>query len=144
MTSRLNPYISFRDNARQAMDFYHSVFGGELTRSTFGEVPGMADESEKDLVMHSQLEAPNGMTLMVADTPKSMDLTEGSNYAVSLSGDDETELRGYWDKLSDGGSVTVPLEKAPWGDSFGMCSDKFGVSWMVNIAGSTGDEAAQA
>jgi PhnB protein len=137
MASKLNPYISFRDNAREAMEFYHSVFGGELTQSTFGEVPGMADEAEKDLIMHAQLEAPNGMTLMVADTPSSMEWSPGGNITVSLSGDDDAELRGYWEKLSGSGKVTVPLEQAPWGDSFGMCSDRFGVGWMVNIAGAS-------
>jgi PhnB protein len=136
MASKLNPYISFRDDAREAMEFYRSVFGGELTTSTFADMPEVpTDPSERDKVMHSQLEAPNGMTLMAADTPAGMDHSPGSNISVSLSGDDETELRGYWDKLSDGGNVTMPLEKAPWGDSFGMCTDKFGVGWMVNIAG---------
>jgi PhnB protein len=135
MSTRLNPYISFRDTAREAMDFYQSVFGGELTRSTFGEFQASSDPDEQDRVMHSMLETDGGLTLMAADTPDGMEVTAGSNYAVSLSGEDETELRGYWDKLSDGGTVTMPLEKAPWGDSFGMCTDRFGVSWMVNIAG---------
>ena len=135
MSTRLNPYISFRDTAREAMDFYQSVFGGELTRSTFGEFQASSDPDEQDRVMHSMLETDSGLTLMAADTPNGMELTAGNNYAVSLSGEDETELRGYWDKLSDGGTVTMPLEKAPWGDSFGMCTDRFGVSWMVNIAG---------
>ncbi len=135
MTTRLNPYLSFRDNAREAMDFYESVFGGELTRSTFGEFGASDDPAEQDKVMHSMLVTDNGLTLMGADTPNSMDFTPGSNGTISLSGEDETELRGYWEKLSDGGDVSVPLEKAPWGDTFGMCVDKFGVSWMVNIAG---------
>ena len=135
MTTRLNPYLSFRDNARQAMDFYESVFGGELTRSTFGEFGASDDPAEQDKVMHSMLATDNGLTLMGADTPNSMDFTPGSNGTISLSGEDEAELRGYWEKLADGGEVSVPLEKAPWGDTFGMCVDKFGVSWMVNIAG---------
>ncbi len=83
--------------------------------------------------MHSMLATDNGLTLMGADTPNSMDFTPGSNGTISLSGEDEAELRGYWEKLADGGDVSVPLEKAPWGDTFGMCVDKFGVSWMVNI-----------
>ncbi len=135
MTTRLNPYLSFRDNAREAMDFYESVFGGELTRSTFGEFGASDDPAEQDKVMHSMLVTDNGLTLMGADTPNSMDFSPGSNGTISLSGEDETELRGYWEKLSDGGDVSLPLEKAPWGDTFGMCVDKFGVSWMVNIAG---------
>jgi PhnB protein len=135
VTTRLNPYLSFRDNAREAMDFYQSVFGGELTRSTFGEFQASQDPAEQDKIMHSMLETKDGLTLMASDTPQGMDSTPGSNFSISLSGDDEAELRGYWDKLSDGGTVSVPLEPAPWGDTFGMCVDKFGISWLVNIAG---------
>lgn len=135
MTTRLNPYLSFRDNAREAMDFYQSVFGGELTRATFAEYHASEDPAEQDKVMHSMLVTDDGLTLMGADTPNSMDLPPNSNGTLSLSGDDEAELRGYWDKLSDGGEVSMPLEKAPWGDTFGMCVDKFGIAWMVNIAG---------
>ncbi|WP_294563663.1 VOC family protein [uncultured Arthrobacter sp.] len=133
MTTRLNPYLGFRDTAREAMEFYHSVFGGELTLSTFGDFQASEDPAEQDKIMHGMLETENGLVLMGADTPNSMDYTVGTNYSVSLSGTDEAELRGYWDKLSDGGTVTLPLERAPWGDSFGMCSDRFGVSWLVNI-----------
>ena len=135
MTTRLNPYLSFRDNAREAMNFYQSVFGGELTLATFGEYGASQDPAEQDKVMHAQLETANGLTLMGADTPNGMDLTPGNNYSVSLSGEDEGELRGYWEKLSAGGKLAMPLEKAPWGDTFGMCTDKFGVSWLVNISG---------
>ncbi len=133
MTTRLNPYLGFRDTAREAMEFYRSVFGGELTLSTFGDFQASEDPAEQDKIMHGMLETEGGLVLMGADTPNSMDYTVGTNYSVSLSGTDEAELRGYWDKLSDGGTVTLPLERAPWGDSFGMCSDKFGVSWLVNI-----------
>lgn len=137
MTTLLNPYLSFRDNAREAMDFYRSVFGGELTSSTFGEFQVSEDPAESDKVMHSQLTTTSGFTLMASDTPNSMEYTPGNNFTVSLSGlaDDEAELRGYWDRLSEGGTVTMPLESAPWGDSFGSLDDKFGVKWLVNIAG---------
>ena len=133
--TRLNPYLSFRDNARQAMEFYQSVFGGELSMNTFAEFQASEDPSEKDKIMHSQLEAPNGLVLMGADTPNSMEYMPPAGIAISLSGEDESELRGYWDKLSDGGMTIMALEKAPWGDTFGMCTDRFGISWMVNIAG---------
>ena len=120
------------------MEFYQSVFGGELNLNTFGEFQASEDPSEQDKIMHGQLETSSGFTLMGSDTPNGMDYTPGSNYSVSLSGDDEGELRGYWDELSADGTVTVPFEKAPWGDTFGMCVDKFGVAWMVNVAGSAG------
>jgi PhnB protein len=133
VSSRLNPYVSFSDTARQALEFYRGVFGGELTLSTFGE-SGMAGGPDADRIMHGQLETPAGYTLMAADTPAGMERTVGTNMSVSLSGDDTEELRGYFDKLSDGGTVTMPLEKQMWGDEFGMCVDPFGVSWMVNIS----------
>ncbi|KKB13320.1 3-demethylubiquinone-9 3-methyltransferase [Devosia geojensis] len=135
MVTRLNPYISFRDTAREAIEFYHSVFGGELTISTFGDFGMSENPADADKIMHSMLETPNGLTLMASDTPPGMDYKPGTNISVSLSGEDEAELRGYWDKLSAGGTVTVPFEKAPWGDTFGMCLDKFGVQWMVDAVG---------
>ena len=135
MTSRLNPYISFADNARQAMEFYRDVFGGDLTANTFGEY-GAAEGADADKIMHAQLETPAGYTLMASDTPPGMPRSEGSSISVSLSGDDADELRGYFAKLSEGGTVTMPLEKQMWGDEFGMCVDRFGVTWLVNIAGS--------
>ncbi|MFS0717801.1 VOC family protein [Arthrobacter sp. 1P04PC] len=130
----LNPYLGFRDTARDAMTFYQSVFGGQLTMSTFADFRASEDPAEQDKIMHAMLTVDSGMVLMGADTPNSMDYTPGNNFSVSLSGADEAELRGYWDKLSDGGSVTVPLDRAPWGDMFGMCKDRFGVDWLVNIA----------
>ena len=131
----LNPYLSFKDNARQAMEFYKSVFGGDLNLNTFADFGAPVEDNEKDLVMHAQLEA-DSIVLMGADTPSHMEFTEGRNGSISLSGDDEATLRRYWDGLSADGQVSVPLDKAPWGDTFGMCTDKFGVSWLVNIAGS--------
>ncbi|HWS56918.1 MAG TPA: VOC family protein [Actinotalea sp.] len=136
MVTRLNPYLSFRDSARPAMEYYRSVFGGELTISTFAEFGVSDDPAEQDKVMHAMLVSPGGLVLMGADTPAAMDHTPGNGYAVSLSGDDLAELRGYWERLSDGGTVTEPFVTAPWGDTFGMCTDRFGVSWMVNAAGS--------
>ena len=144
MTSRLNPYLGFRDNAKDAMEFYHSVFGGELNVSTFGELQASEDPAEADKIMHAQLETTSGYTLMGADTPNSMEFAPSSNHSVSLSGasEDADELSGYFDKLSDGGTVAMPLEQAPWGDKFGMVIDKFGVQWLVNIAGTP--QAAEA
>ena len=134
MTVRLNPYLSFRDNAREAMTFYESVFGGELSISTFAEFHASADPSEQDKVMHSQLETPDGLVLMAADTPDGMEYRPQAGVSVSLSGDDEARLRGYWERLSEGGNVVMPFEKAPWGATFGMCVDRFGTTWMVNVA----------
>ena len=133
MTSRLNPYLSFDGSAREAMEFYRGVFGGDLNVSTFGE-SGMPDGPGADKVMHAQLETPKGFTLMASDTPPGMEYAApNSAISVSLSGDEE-DLRGYWEKLSDGGTVTMALEKQMWGDEFGMCTDQFGIGWLVNIS----------
>lgn len=136
MTTRLNPYLNFKGNAREAMTFYQSVFGGELTMSTFDDFQATQEPSDAANIMHGQLDTEGGLTLMGADTPTGMKYTEGDNFSVSLSGEDEAELRGYWDKLSDSGTVTVPMEQSPWGDLFGMCKDRYGVDWLVNISGS--------
>ncbi|MDN3482386.1 VOC family protein [Arthrobacter sp. APC 3897] len=133
MSVLMNPYLSFRDNAREAMAFYQSVFGGSLESSTFGEMNMANDPGEADKIMHSSLKTDDGLVLMASDTPAGMNLDEGSSYSISLSGDDGERLRGYWDKLLDGGQMTMPLEKAPWGDVFGMLDDKFGTSWMFSI-----------
>ena len=132
VASRLNPYVSYRDNAREALEFYKDVFGGNLSINTFGEY-GDPNAPETNNVMHGQLETDQGFTLMASDTPPGMDFSPGNNITISLSGDDEQELRGYWEKLSEGANVTMPLEKQMWGDVYGQCTDKFGVQWMVDI-----------
>ena len=138
MTVRLNPYLSFRDNAREAMAFYHSVLGGELNVSTFGEFHASEDPAEQDKVMHSQLETTDGLVLMAADTPNAMEYQPQAGVSVSLSGDEEARLRGYYERLAEGGTVVMPFAKAPWGDTFGMCVDRFGTTWLVNAAAQTG------
>jgi PhnB protein len=137
MTTALNPYLNFRGNTREAMEFYEGVFGAKLTKATFADFGAATDESENDLVMHSDLEGPGGIRFMAADVPNRMDYQAGTNnFAMSLSGEsgDEAELRGYFEKLSERGEVTQRLERAAWGDMFGMCNDRFGIHWLVNIS----------
>lgn len=135
MNSKLNPYINFNGNAREAMEFYKSVFGGTMTMSTYGE-GGMTDNAEEhDKIMHSMLIAPNGITLMGADSPEGWEFIVGTNVSISLSGDNIAELTEYFEKLSQGGTIQEPLRQAPWGDTFGMITDTFGIRWMINIAG---------
>jgi PhnB protein len=131
----LNPYVSFIDNAREAMTFYHSVFGGELTLSTFGEMHASEDPNVVDLIMHSVLTTGNGFTLMASDTSNRMPRDEGTEISISVSGaaEDEQSLRSAWDALAEGATITMPLETAMWGDTFGMLTDKFGLHWMVSI-----------
>ncbi|KOT40779.1 3-demethylubiquinone-9 3-methyltransferase [Streptomyces caelestis] len=132
MASLLTPYLSFDGNARQALEFYKEVFGGELRLTTYGDF-GRAGADNTDKIMHGMLASTAGFTFMGADMPPGMGYAPGNNFAVCVSGEDGSALRGYWEKLSGGGSVAVPLEKQMWGDVFGMCTDRFGVPWMVNI-----------
>jgi len=111
------------------------VFGGKLESHTFREYNASEDPAEQDKIMHAMLEADNGIVFMAADTPNSMEHQPGNNISMSLSGDNAEELSGYFTKLAEGGMVAMPLEKASWGDTFGMCRDKFGINWMVNITG---------
>jgi PhnB protein len=133
MVSRLNPYLNFNGNTRQALEFYRGVFGGTLTVSTFGEF-GAADAPDADKIMHGQLETDAGYTIMAADVPSHMEYKPIEGCSVSLGGDDADLLRGYWEKLSASGTAMMPLQKQVWGDEFGMCVDGFGVPWLVNIS----------
>jgi PhnB protein len=127
----LAPYLSFRSDAEEAMEFYRSILGGEVTSSRYGEFH-MGGPDESDKIMHSQLVTPGGLILMAADTPDSLDFTPGTNFSVSLSGEDLDELRGYFEGLSEGGTVTAPFEASPWGAVFGMVTDRYQIHWMVN------------
>ena len=132
MTTRLNPYLSFAGNAREAMEFYASVFGGELNIMAFGDMGGMGmPEDQHHLVMHADIMVNDGVTLMGAD----MGEHAHPNGSISMSGDDDDTLRGWFAGLAEGGEVKEPLTAAPWGDVFGQLTDKFGVAWMFNIAG---------
>ena len=137
MSITLNPYLNFPDaRAREAMEFYQSVLGGDLSVMTFGDMGTEGPLATQ--VMHGQLTTPGGITLMGADAPPEMvQVRFGDNVSVSLSGgsEDGDDLRSWFAALSEGGEVRQPLEAAPWGDEFGMLVDRFGISWMVNIAG---------
>lgn len=135
MQTKLNPYLSFKDNTRDAMTFYKTVFGGKLTMNTFKEYNASQDPAEDNKIMHAELAADNGVSFFAADTPNGMNYRPGENISMSLTGENEPELKSYFQKLSAGGKVTMPLEKAPWGDTFGMLTDKYGINWMVNITG---------
>lgn len=135
MAITLAPYLHFRGEARAAMEFYRDVFGGELTIATFRDAGAEVDSAEADLVMHGDLRVPDGMHFMGSDVPERMAMTPGSNFTMSLNGDTvtEPELRRIFDRLAEGGEVTAPLEPSAWGAIFGMCNDRFGIGWMVNI-----------
>ena len=131
--AKINPYLGFKNSARQAMEFYKSVFGGELTMSTFGE-SGSKDEPAEN-IMHSMLIVGPDMTLMASDMAENNESTRRVEVSLSLAHDEDEKGKEYWKKLSEGAKVTMELQTAPWGDTFGMLTDKFGINWMLNIAG---------
>lgn len=138
MTSRLNPYLMFNGNAREALEFYHSVLGGKLDLAPFGMF-GNDDPAIADKIMHGNLHSDADYTIMASDAPPGETAdASSSNVTVSISGDkeDADKLRGYFEKLAEGGTVTLPLERQMWGDDYGQLTDRYGVKWMVNIAGS--------
>jgi PhnB protein len=134
MDTQLNPHLNFKDNARQAMTFYHSIFGGDLRLSTYKEFHASQDPSEDEKIMHAELDTGKGILFMAADTPNRMDYQPPTGFSLALIGSDEKELTSVFEKLSRGGTISMPLGKAPWGATFGMCTDQFGINWMVNIA----------
>jgi PhnB protein len=142
MSIRISPYLNFDGNTREAMSFYREVFGGELTISTFGDYDMAEKPEDGDKVMHSQLQVSPELTIMAADAPSGMPLDAGSQVSVAVFDNDVegTERMGkMFEALSaDGGQVTVPFEKAPWGDVFGMCVDRFGISWLFDGAAGNG------
>lgn len=131
MYQQFNPYITFDGTCAEAMDFYAQALGGTVQKMTFRDA-GM----DVDGIMHAALETPAGFHLYASDTAEGMgELVRGNNVQMSLSGDDAAALQGYWDALSAGGEVLMPLEKQMWGDHYGMVADRFGIRWHVNISG---------
>lgn len=131
--ANLNPYLSFRTEARAAMEFYQSVLGGELDISVFGDFPDMAQNPDQhDLVMHAQLTTPDGLVLMASDTPDGMRYEKPQGISVSLSGNTQEETQRVWDGLAEGATITMPLDVPPWGGTFGMLVDRFGIAWMLH------------
>ena len=132
MAARLNPYLHFSGTAREAMEFYRSVLGGELDVMTFGDAGGGGDQYPDDGVMHAFLRTADGLELMASD---GHDPDAGPDrVSLSLSGDDAPTLTRWFEALTEGGEVDVPLEQQVWGDTFGQVTDRYGVRWLVNIS----------
>ncbi|KAA6439121.1 VOC family protein [Dyadobacter flavalbus] len=134
----INPYLNFPGNTEEAFNFYQSVFGGEFLHvQRFRETPeaGNLPEQDQDKLMHIALPIGSGTILMGTDALESMGqrLIEGNNYNLSVQTESEAEADKLFYGLSKGGKVIVPLDKAFWGDYFGMFTDKFGINWMVSF-----------
>lgn len=129
----MHPYIAFRHTAREALDFYQSVFGGELAYSTFKDFDVVHDPGEDNKVMYGLLSTPSGFVLQCADTPNFLPYESGNKTSIAVSGTDEQELRGYWEQLVAKADIEVPLSAGPWGDIYGLCTDQFGVKWIFTV-----------
>ena len=135
MSYQLSPYLALDGTTREAMEFYQSVLGGELTMMTFAEA-GAGDFPGSDRIMHASLTTAGGLEIFGADTLVEMGHTAGDTVALSLMGNDDA-LPGLFAALSDGGTVTGPFERQMWGDDYGQFRDRFGVVWHVNRQGDT-------
>ena len=132
MGTSLVPYLTFEGNAAEAMKFYHSVLGGELTMQTFGESKMAEKPEDENRIIHATLKN-EALTFMASDSQPGMPVKMGDNFSMSISGEDGGMLTSIFNKLAQGGNIDMPLAKQFWGDTFGMLRDKFGVRWMVNI-----------
>jgi PhnB protein len=132
MTVSLSPYLNFNGNAGEAMRFYQSVLGGDLYVQTFGDAGMAQSDKDKNLTLHAALTA-DGISLFASDGRPDQPVVFGDHVNLSLQGNDEATLNRYFEGLSAGGKVDMPLAKQFWGDTFGMLTDKFGMHWMVNI-----------
>src|SRR5215831_2099143 len=130
--STLTPYLTFNGNAGEAMKFYQSILGGELSMQTFEEAKMAERPEDKTKIIHAALKN-DALTLMASDANSSKPANFGDNISMSVSGADNTKLSDVFNKLAEGGKVDMPLAKQFWGDTFGMLTDKFGVHWMINI-----------
>ncbi|MCL4338680.1 VOC family protein [Patescibacteria group bacterium] len=131
--SRLHPYLNFNGQGFAAMNFYHSIFGGELKTQSYGESGQARKESEKKLLMHAELKTDN-FTILASDGNEEHKVTMGNSVNMCLVGNEAKQLTDYFNKLAEGGKITMPLAKQFWGDTYGMLTDKFGIHWMVNIS----------
>lgn len=131
------PYFFFSGTARAAMTRYQEIFGGELDIMTFGQLPADEEpppfEVDQDAVMNASLVFDDGHMIMASDDPTG-DGAGVSGVAISIDRPDADAARRVFDALADGGEVGMPLAPTFWSPLFGMCTDRFGVNWMVSVA----------
>ncbi|MCF3132304.1 VOC family protein [Streptomyces olivochromogenes] len=127
-------HLNFRGDARAALTFYRSVFGGDLVMVTYKDAGNVQEPSEADQVMWGQVAADSGFRVMAYDVPSRMPWSQGENaFFVSLRGETAEEVTAYWKKLSEDATVLRPLEPAQWAPLYGMLRDRFGVTWVVDV-----------
>ncbi|MEU0874867.1 VOC family protein [Nocardia brasiliensis] len=134
MSVTTTTHLNFRGDARAALEFYQSVFGGHLAVVTYKDAGNVEDESAADQVMWGQVLAENGFHVMAYDVPARMDYDQGANsFFVSLRGESVEEITGYWETLRADATVVVPLGPAGWASAYGMLRDRFGVVWVLDV-----------
>jgi PhnB protein len=128
-------HLNFRGDARAALGFYQSVFGGELTIFTNQDMGNDQNPSEADQVMWGQVAAENGFRVMAYDVPSSRPWSRGEDpFFISLRGNTTEEIAGFWKKLAEDANVIVPLAPAQWSPLYGMLKDRFGITWVLDVA----------
>jgi PhnB protein len=132
MRAALTPYLTFNGNASEAMKFYQTVLGGDLSMSTFGEMNQASSPEEKNRIIHAVLKN-DSLSLFASDGHMDDTVKFGDNISLSLAGQNAQWLTDVFNKLSEGANVTMPLAKQFWGATFGMLTDRFGIHWMINI-----------
>jgi PhnB protein len=135
MSLTTTTHLNFRGNARTALQFYQSVFGGDLTVVTYKDAHSVSDPAEADHVMWGQTVAKNGFRVMAYDVPSRLPWDQGkAPFFVSVRSDSADEIAALWEKLVVGASVTQPLAASGWAPLYGMLKDKFGVTWVLDVA----------
>ncbi|MFF5207547.1 VOC family protein [Streptosporangium sp. NPDC000396] len=136
MSVNVVTHLNFRGDARAALTFYQSVFGGDMAVVTYKDAGNVQEASEADQVMWGQVAAGNGFRVMAYDVPSRLPWDQGENaFFVSLRGEAAEEITAYWEKLSEGAIVLQPLGPAQWAPLYGMLKDRFGVTWVVDVVG---------
>ena len=135
MPIQTTAHLNFRGDAREALDFYHTVFGGDKAVVTYGDAGAAQDPSAADEVMWGQVLSEDGFHVMAYDVPSYLGYQPGENaYFVSVRGDSAEEVKPLWERLSDGATVVLPLAPAHWSPLYGMLKDRFGVVWVLDVA----------
>lgn len=134
MTIAVTPHLNFRGNAREALEFYRSVFGGDLTVARYADL-GVGGADEQDNIVWGQVAADNGFRIMAYDAYPGLPWSQGNDpFFVSVRGIDLDELRSFWDGLADGAVIRQPLGPSQWAPAYGMLTDRFGITWVLDIA----------
>ena len=134
MSINTTTHLNFRGDAREALGFYKSVFGGEQMLISYADAHNVQEPSEADQIMWGQVASENGFRVMAYDVPSATAYEPGEiPVFVSIRGEDADEVSGYWAKLAEGSTIVRDLEPAPWATLYGMLKDRFGVTWVLDV-----------